>query len=41
MTGTQTINTSERLAKLRELMRQKENDVNAYVVPSEDQRELH
>ncbi|THV07177.1 Creatinase/aminopeptidase [Dendrothele bispora CBS 962.96] len=35
--GTHTVPTSERLAKLRELMKKKENDVNVYVVPSEDQ----
>ncbi len=34
-----TVNTSERLAKLREFMGKKENDVNAHVVLSEDQRE--
>ncbi len=34
-----TVNTSEGLAKLRDLMGKKENDVNAYVVLSEDQRE--
>ena len=38
--GTHTVRTGERLAKLRELMKKKENDVNVYVVPSEDQREL-
>ncbi|EKM56519.1 uncharacterized protein PHACADRAFT_253690 [Phanerochaete carnosa HHB-10118-sp] len=32
----QRINTTQRLEKLRELMRKPENDVNAYVVPSED-----
>ncbi|KAG7095505.1 hypothetical protein E1B28_006244 [Marasmius oreades] len=31
------IPTGERLAKLRELMQKKENDVTAYIVPSEDQ----
>ncbi|KAL0581641.1 hypothetical protein V5O48_000342, partial [Marasmius crinis-equi] len=31
------IPTGERLAKLRELMQKKENNVNAYLVPSEDQ----
>ncbi len=34
-----TVNTSERLAKLRDLMGKKVNDVNVYVVLSEDQRE--
>ncbi|KAJ3841758.1 putative Xaa-Pro aminopeptidase P [Lentinula raphanica] len=32
-----TIQTSERLARLRELMKKPENNVDAYVVPSEDQ----
>ncbi|KAF9060930.1 Creatinase/aminopeptidase [Rhodocollybia butyracea] len=32
-----TIPTTERLAKLRELMKKAENNVDAYVVPSEDQ----
>ncbi|KAF8886119.1 peptidase M24, structural domain-containing protein [Infundibulicybe gibba] len=35
--GTQTVDTSEQLRRLRELMQQKENDVEALVVPSEDQ----
>ncbi|KAF5356602.1 hypothetical protein D9758_008285 [Tetrapyrgos nigripes] len=35
--GTHTVRTGERLAKLRELMKKNENDVNVYVVPSEDQ----
>ncbi|KAF8886121.1 peptidase M24, structural domain-containing protein [Infundibulicybe gibba] len=35
--GTQTVDTSERLRRLRELMQRKENDVEALVVPSEDQ----
>ncbi|EIN09077.1 Creatinase/aminopeptidase [Punctularia strigosozonata HHB-11173 SS5] len=34
--GTHTVNTTERLAKLRELMSSKKYDVKAYVVPSED-----
>ncbi|KAE9393070.1 Creatinase/aminopeptidase [Gymnopus androsaceus JB14] len=34
---TMTIHTGERLAKLRELMKKKENNVDVYVVPSEDQ----
>ena len=34
--GTQTVNTTERLAALRGLMRERQLD--AYVVPSEDQR---
>ena len=33
------VNTTERLARLRELMRNEENKVNAYVVLSEDQRQ--
>jgi hypothetical protein len=37
--GFQTVNTTERLAKLRELMSQQEYNVDAYVIPSEDQRE--
>lgn len=36
--GTQTVNTSKRLAALRELMSQPNYNVNAMVVPSEDQR---
>jgi Xaa-Pro aminopeptidase len=35
--GAQTVDTSKRLAGLRELMNQKENSVQAFVVPSEDQ----
>lgn len=34
----QTVDTTKRLAGLRELMKQKENTVQAFVVPSEDQR---
>lgn len=34
--GTQTVNTTERLAALRNLMA--ERNIDAYVVPSEDQR---
>jgi hypothetical protein len=34
--GVHTVNTTERLAKLRELMKQ--HSVQAFVVPSEDQR---
>lgn len=34
----QTVDTTKRLAGLRELMKQKENSVQAFVVPSEDQR---
>jgi Xaa-Pro aminopeptidase len=34
-----TVNTTERLAKLRELMKKEEYNVEAFVVPSEDQRE--
>lgn len=36
---TGTVKTTQRLAALRELMAQKEHNVQAYVVPSEDQRE--
>lgn len=36
---TQTVDTSKRLTSLRELMNQKDNFVQAFVVPSEDQRE--
>lgn len=36
--GQHTVHTTERLAHLRELMKQK--DVGAFVVPSEDQREF-
>lgn len=40
--GAQTVNTTERLASLRELMGKTENSVQAFVIPSEDQREwLH
>ena len=35
----QPIPTGERLRKLRELMQKEGNNVNAYLVPSEDQRE--
>ncbi|EGO03418.1 hypothetical protein SERLA73DRAFT_174889 [Serpula lacrymans var. lacrymans S7.3] len=35
--GVQTVDTSKRLAHLRELMRLPENSVKAFVVPSEDQ----
>jgi hypothetical protein len=38
--GTQMVDTSARVAALRELMAKKENNVDAFVVPSEDQREL-
>lgn len=34
----QTVDTTKRLAGLRELMKLKENSVQAFVVPSEDQR---
>ncbi|KAG2058192.1 Creatinase/aminopeptidase [Suillus hirtellus] len=34
---TRTVNTTERLAKLRELLKKPENNVKAFVVPSEDQ----
>ncbi|KAG0707891.1 peptidase M24, structural domain-containing protein [Suillus ampliporus] len=35
--GTHTIDTTERLAKLRELLKKPENKVKAFFVPSEDQ----
>ncbi|KAH7924378.1 Creatinase/aminopeptidase [Leucogyrophana mollusca] len=35
--GAQTVDTSKRLANLRELMKKPENNVKAFVVPSEDQ----
>jgi hypothetical protein len=34
--GTQTVNTTDRLAALRKLMA--ERNIDAYIVPSEDQR---
>jgi Xaa-Pro aminopeptidase len=36
--GTRTVDTTERLAKLRELLKKPENNVKAFFVPSEDQR---
>ncbi|KAJ8595569.1 Creatinase/aminopeptidase [Rhizopogon salebrosus TDB-379] len=36
-TATGTVDTTERLAKLRELLKKPENNVKAFVVPSEDQ----
>jgi hypothetical protein len=39
-TATQTVNTSQRLAALRALMSKSEYNVNALVIPSEDQRAL-
>jgi hypothetical protein len=36
--NSQTVDTSERLLKLRELMKLQSNSVNAVVIPSEDQR---
>ncbi|KAJ7584253.1 putative Xaa-Pro aminopeptidase P [Mycena floridula] len=33
----ETVNTTERLARLRELMKQTDNAVDVYIVPSEDQ----
>ena len=36
--ATQTVSTTKRLEALRLLMQKPENNVNAYVVPSEDQR---
>lgn len=35
--GTRTVDTTERLAKLRDLLKKPENNVKAFVVPSEDQ----
>ncbi|KAF8156834.1 Creatinase/aminopeptidase [Crassisporium funariophilum] len=35
--GQHTVHTTDRLAKLRELMKKKDVDVQAFVVPSEDQ----
>ena len=35
---TQTVNTAHRLRALRELMAQAKYDVNAVIIPSEDQR---
>ncbi|KAG2340928.1 Creatinase/aminopeptidase [Suillus weaverae] len=35
--GTRTVDTTERLAKLRELLKKPENNVKAFFVPSEDQ----
>lgn len=37
-TGQHTVPTTERLTRLRELMRAKDIAVGAVVVPSEDQR---
>ncbi|KAG1900337.1 peptidase M24, structural domain-containing protein [Suillus fuscotomentosus] len=34
---TRTVNTTERLAKLRELLKKPKNNVKAFIVPSEDQ----
>jgi hypothetical protein len=36
----QTVNTTERLQALRKLMAQENHDVNAVIIPSEDQRAL-
>ena len=38
--GTQMVNTTARITALRELMAKKEYNVDVFVVPSEDQREL-
>ena len=38
--ATQTVNTTKRLEALRLLMHKPENNISAYVVPSEDQREF-
>jgi hypothetical protein len=38
--GAQTVNTTQRLQSLRELMKQTKHNVHALVVPSEDQRTL-
>lgn len=37
--ASQTVNTTKRLDALRQLMAKPENDVTAYVIPSEDQRQ--
>lgn len=37
---TQTVNTTQRLRTLRELMGQERYNVNALIIPSEDQRTL-
>ena len=37
---TQTVNTTKRLQALRELMSQEKYNVNALIIPSEDQRAL-
>ena len=37
---TQTVNTTQRLQTLRELMGQERYDVNTLIIPSEDQRAL-
>lgn len=39
--GTHTVDTTVRLQNLRRLMRQGDINVDAYVVPSEDQRTCH
>lgn len=36
--GTQMVDTTDRLARLRKLMKKPETNVNAFVVPTEDQR---
>jgi hypothetical protein len=36
--GAQTVHTTERLVTLRKLMKEENTKVNAFVVPSEDQR---
>lgn len=37
---TQTVNTTQRLRALRELMTQEKYDVDTLIIPSEDQRAL-
>jgi hypothetical protein len=39
MAATQTVDTTQRLRALRELMKSQETSLTALVVPSEDQRE--
>jgi Xaa-Pro aminopeptidase len=38
--NAQKVDSTQRLAKLRELMSKKDNSVNAIVVPSQDQRKF-
>jgi len=41
MLAPHTIDTTDRLAGLRDLMAREEHDVQAFVVPSEDQRQFN